>query len=97
MQVKEAQIELVKAVAHGPACQGQDGVAAVRRAVNYACLSKGFSAAQPEDATEDHGPFFYKLHSVPVTVVSSHARRIMDSHGYQGQSLNDVLQLADFR
>ncbi len=77
-------MQLVMAVAKGPACDGQGNLAVVRRAINYACLSKGFEAAQPEDATAHHGPYLYKLQSVPVTLVSEHARTAMDNYGYKG-------------
>lgn len=85
------------AVAQGPACSGQGKVAVVRRAINYACLSKGFETAHPDDATPQHGPFLYKLNSVPVALVSEHARMVMDNYGYSGQPMAIVLQSDDYR
>ena len=96
-QVQEAQMQMVLAVAQGPACEGQGNQAVVRRAINYACLSKGFQVAKPEDATPQHGPYLYKLHSVPVSLVSEHARRIMDNYGYTGQQMSMVLQSDEYR
>ncbi|KAL0036742.1 hypothetical protein WJX79_008168 [Trebouxia sp. C0005] len=97
LSVQEAQMQMVLAVAQGPACEGQGNQAVVRRAINYACLSKGFQAAKPEDATPHHGPYLYKLHSVPVSIVSEHARRIMDNYGYTGQQMSMVLQSDEYR
>ena len=85
------------AVAQGRACGGQEGLAVVRRAIAYACLSKGFDAATPEDATPQHGPFLYKLRSVPVALVGDHARKAMDSYGHAGQALSIVLQSEAYR
>lgn len=97
MQVQEAQMQLVLAVAQGPPCEGQGNQAVVRRAINYACLSKGFQAAKPEDATPQHGPYLYKLHSVPVSLVNEHARRIMDNYGYTGVQMSIVVQSDEYR
>ncbi|DBA86264.1 TPA: hypothetical protein ACH3X1_005764 [Trebouxia sp. C0004] len=97
MSVEEAQMQMVLAVAQGPACEGQGNQAVVRRAINYACLSKGFQAAKPEDAIPSHGPYLYKLHSVPISLVSEHARRIMDNYGYTGQQMSMVLQSDEYR
>lgn len=90
-------MKLVMAVAQGPACEGQGGASVVRRAINYACLAKGFSAASPEDATVQHGPYLYKLQSVPVSLVAEHVRGIMDSFGYKGVDMNEVLGYEDYR
>ena len=97
IQVNIAQSELVRAVALGPACQGQDSLVAVRRAINWACLSKGFVAAQAEDADEGQGPYLYKLTSVPVDAIRQHAKKVMDSHGYKDRTLPGLLQSENFR
>ena len=97
LQVHDARMKLVMAVAQGPACEGQGGAAVVRRAINYACLAKGFSAALPEDTTPHHGSPLYKLQSVPVSLVGEHARGIMDSFGYGGVHLNAMLATEDYR
>ena len=97
IQVNIAQTELVRAVALGPACQGQDSLVAVRRAINWACLSKGFVAAQPEDADAGQGPYLYKLTSVPVEVIKNHAKKVMDSHGFKDRTLPGLLQSENFR
>ena len=97
LQADDARMKLVMAVAQGPACEGQGGAAVVRRAINYACLAKGFSAASPEDTTPQHGPYLYKLQSVPVSLVGEHARGVMDSYGYAGVHLNAMLASEDYR
>ncbi|KAL3157622.1 hypothetical protein ABBQ32_012070 [Trebouxia sp. C0010 RCD-2024] len=88
--VNDARMKLVMAVAQGPACEGQGGASVVRRAINYACLAKGFMGASPEDATPQHGPYLYKLQSVPVSLVGEHTRGIMDSFGYGGTKTVNV-------
>lgn len=97
LQVNDARMKLVMAVAQGPACEGQGGASVVRRAINYACLAKGFMGASPEDATPQHGPYLYKLQSVPVSLVGEHTRGIMDSFGYGGVQLNAMLATEDYR
>ena len=97
VQVNDARMKLVMAVAQGPACEGQGGSAVVRRAINYACLAKGFSAAAPEDNTSQRGPYLYKLTSVPITLVAEHVRGIMDSFGYTGVHMNTLLAAEEYR
>lgn len=97
LQEDDARMKLVMAVAQGPACEGQGGASVVRRAINYACLAKGFSAASPEDTTPQHGPYLYKLQSVPVSLVGEHTRGIMDNFGYGGVHLNAMLASEDYR
>lgn len=97
VQVDDARTKLVMAVAQGPACEGQGGASVVRRAINYACLANGFSAAAPEDATPQRGSFSYKLQSVPVSLVAEHVRGVMDKFGYGGVHMNTMLASDDYR
>lgn len=96
LQVFEARMKIQYAVAQGPACVNQNNSAAVvMRSIMFACLRDGFFLIG--DAPIGNNRYAYKLHSAVVAKVGEHARETMDSLGYAGQEISDLLQSYEFR
>lgn len=93
LQAAEARLKLQMAIATGPACGGQEAAAIVRRSISFACIRNGFDANT--QAGDRH--YAYKLHCALVAQVGEHAREPMDSFGFAGQSLDELLELVEFK